>query len=182
MEKQKMKVKHPASRCLLVTLLYLLLYTEYGFTPDFVLYALFCAVLASISMIDRQLRLIPDALVLAVLVIGIAACLFSSRMTWQDRAAGGMVAVLPLIIVLRKGGMGGGDIKLMAAGGIVLGFRLSLISLLLACILGVVYAAITKRRGFLKTVIPFGPCLAAAMCFSVLAGNPLLNAISLTIR
>lgn len=162
-------------RYLVVTLLALPLYAEYGLSPDFILYALFFSVLASISHFDLNRRIVPDILVLAVFVIGIAACIFIRRLTWIDRVAGCLVAAFPLVVSLRKGGMGGGDIKLMAAGGFLLGFYQSLLALLLACVIGVVYAAVTKRRGFLKAAIPFAPCLAAAMCFSVLAGSPTVH-------
>ena len=59
--------------------------------------------------------------------------------------------------------MGGGDIKMMAWIGAVLGWSSLFFVLLAACLLGTVFGLIIMLQGdkkSLQTAFPFGPCLA----------------------
>ena len=68
-----------------------------------------------------------------------------------------------LIVGLVSGGraMGGGDVKLMAAAGFVLGWKAVIVSLFLGAFSGVVFAIgrkiVSKKE--MRGVIPFGPFL-----------------------
>lgn len=77
--------------------------------------ALFIALLAAASAIDVQKRIIPNTL--CALIAGAGLLQFSPARLL------GVLAALPLLIAaMRKpGSMGGGDIKLTAAVGLVLG-------------------------------------------------------------
>ncbi len=70
--------------------------------------------------------------------------------------------------------MGGGDVKLMAMAGSVLGWKLVLLSFFLAPVLAVVPGMIWlwwKR----SSLIPYGPFLSAALVVSLFAGQELLQ-------
>ena len=99
-------------------------------------------------------------------------------MPWYDRIIGFFAASLPLFaaMLISRGGMGFGDVKLAAAAGLVLGWRLALFSLLAACITGSIYGLwlTAAKKGSLKTAIPFGPFLSAGFCLALLAGNRLI--------
>jgi len=143
------------------------------------------AVLIAASLIDAEHAIIPNGLVLAGLVPGVlAAALRMNGGPWWDGLAGALAGAVPLIaidllsrLILRREGMGGGDVKLMAMVGLFLGWRLTLLSLLLAVYLGglagiVLLATRVLRRG---GQFPFGPFLAAGSMLSMLAGGEILN-------
>ena len=76
---------------------------------------IFIALLLSASIVDIQKRIIPDTYCLYIALTGF--------ISFEPVKLFGVLAALPLLIAaLLWGGMGGGDIKLMAASGLVLGF------------------------------------------------------------
>lgn len=71
-------------------------------------------------------------------------------------------AVVLLVVVISRGGMGLGDVKLNAMIGAFLGWRAALYNLFVAALLGSVVAIVllmTGKKGR-KDAIPFGPYLA----------------------
>jgi prepilin signal peptidase PulO-like enzyme (type II secretory pathway) len=80
-------------------------------------------------------------------------------------------------MLISKGGMGFGDIKLAAAAGLVVGYKFALFSLLASCIIGAVYGIIYIRAkgANLKTAIPFGPFLSIAFCISLFFGKIIIS-------
>ncbi|MDQ7863263.1 A24 family peptidase [Peribacillus frigoritolerans] len=75
------------------------------------------------------------------------------------RAAVGFSLLLSIAVV-SKGGMGGGDIKLFAVIGFVLGMKMVLLSLLFACFYGGIawhHRIADRNPEKKKTLIPFGP-------------------------
>jgi prepilin signal peptidase PulO-like enzyme (type II secretory pathway) len=82
-----------------------------------------------------------------------------------------------LIIVISKGGMGWGDVKMAALIGIATGFPLVLAALLLAVVLGGLISSVlilikAKNR---KQSIPFGPFLSLATIATLLWGNHIID-------
>ena len=70
---------------------------------------------------------------------------------------GGLLAVVLLYEKLRKtDAMGGGDIKLLCLTGLYLGWMKNLLCLLLACVLGIVFALVTLKRRGGRTAHPLG--------------------------
>jgi leader peptidase (prepilin peptidase)/N-methyltransferase len=120
------------------------------------------SILIVISFIDIEHELIPDKIIIFTLVIGILFSFIDDISLLN--AVGGMVfgGGLMLILALVPGVLGGGDIKLMFALGIFLGFKGTLIALLLAFILASIISILLlllkiKKR---KDYIPFGPFLS----------------------
>ena len=76
-----------------------------------------------------------------------------------------------------KGGMGGGDIKLMAAAGFLLGWRNVLVALMFGAVIGVLYLGVTKslKKSEMKKQVPFGPHLATGIVLALYFADPLLN-------
>ncbi|MEG2721027.1 MAG: A24 family peptidase, partial [Oscillospiraceae bacterium] len=75
------------------------------------------------------------------------------------------------------GGMGGGDVKLMAAAGFLLGWKNVLLALILGGVVGVIFLGITKtlKKGDMKKEVPFGPHLAVGIFVAMFFGNNMLN-------
>src|SRR5699024_9236862 len=79
------------------------------------------------------------------------------------------IVLIALIIVLSKGKMGGGDMKLFALIGIVLGWKGTLLTLFFASLLGAIIgsAIMIYNKSGRKQSIPFGPyiVMAALICY-----------------
>lgn len=169
-------VKYPLIE-LLTGVLFILVYFQYGLTILAALTAILTAVLVVISFIDLRHQIIPDGLVLVVLALGIAALFFSGRSPLEHIIGFFVVSGLLLAVaLLSNGGMGGGDIKLMAAAGLFLGWKLILLSLILASILGslISIGLLVSKKANRKSMIPFGPFLSLGILISALYGDLLI--------
>jgi leader peptidase (prepilin peptidase)/N-methyltransferase len=81
-----------------------------------------------------------------------------------------------LIYLFTKGkGMGGGDIKLMAAAGLVLGWKLILLAFFLGCIYGSIVHPIRMKLSKQGRVLAFGPYLSAGIVTAILIGDRLIS-------
>jgi len=85
--------------------------------------------------------------------------------------------IILLIVILSRGGMGGGDIKLFAAVGMFLGVRLTILAMLLSFIFGslVGLILIMLKLKNMRDAIPFGPFIALASIVSLLSGDKLIS-------
>jgi Flp pilus assembly protein protease CpaA len=99
------------------------------------------AALALVVVLDLRIRLIPDAITLPGLTyaLGLAA-LTERNPTLLEAALGTLVGggLVLLVAIVSRGGMGGGDIKLVAMLGAALGWRGALIALALSQVVGAV--------------------------------------------
>ncbi len=94
---------------------------------------LFCALLLAASVWDMRKRIIPDTLNALIFCTGL--------LTFTPIKLAGVLLGLPLLIaaLLKEGGMGGGDIKLAAASGFVLGLPLGMVGLILGLSAALLY-------------------------------------------
>jgi leader peptidase (prepilin peptidase)/N-methyltransferase len=120
--------------------------------------------LLTISLVDVQVRRIPDPLVLTLLGWALAQVLWLGQPTLPSAAlglaaGGGLFFVLALI---GRGAMGAGDVKLAAALGALLGVPLVFSGLLAGVLVGgaaALWLLATGRAGR-KDPMAYGPCLA----------------------
>ena len=108
---------------------------------------------------DLRTRTLPDWLTLGALLAFLALAALQGNVLW-----GALGAVLPsglllLVALLAGGGLGGGDVKYLAAIGAALGPRGGFVALLAASAIGALQGVVTAFRG--KDAYPFGPALAA---------------------
>lgn len=89
-------------------------------------------------------------------------------------AASGVLLILALIT---KGGMGGGDIKLMAACGFLLGWKQVILALIMGAAIGTLYLVFTaiKNKGKVPRKVPFAPHLSVAVVICFFAGEQIIN-------
>jgi leader peptidase (prepilin peptidase)/N-methyltransferase len=125
---------------------------------------LITGLLLSISLVDFQVRRIPDPLVLALL-LGAAIQALWLGVPPPLAAALGLAAgggVFLLVAWLGRGAMGMGDVKLAAALGALLGFPLIVSGLLLGALAGglAALALLATRRAGRKDMMAYGPYLA----------------------
>lgn len=148
-------------------------------------YFLVSSALVVVFCIDYQFKIIPDSMWVTVLLGGVLVYvqqLIDHGFVWQElvaRVVGIFTAsgVLLILGLLYKGGMGGGDIKLMAAAGFLLGWRNVLIALMLGAVIGTLWLAVTRtlKKSDMKKEVPFGPHLAAGILLSAYFADPLVS-------
>jgi leader peptidase (prepilin peptidase)/N-methyltransferase len=120
--------------------------------------------LLTISLVDLQVRRIPNALVLALLAWAFVQALWLGQPTLQAAALGLVVAggLFLLLALVGRGAMGAGDVKLAAVLGVLLGYPLILPGLLAGALAGGVAALLllATRRAGRKDFMAYGPYLA----------------------
>jgi leader peptidase (prepilin peptidase) / N-methyltransferase len=141
-----------------------LAYLAFGPTIDFVIASVLLAALIAITAIDLQHLLILDVITLPGILVGLVANIATGRISWLESALGIVLAgaLFLTIILVSRGGMGGGDLKLGAMLGAFLGWKALLFALFVAIILGGVVGIallVSGLRGR-KDAVPFGPFLA----------------------
>jgi leader peptidase (prepilin peptidase)/N-methyltransferase len=140
---------------------------------------LFLSVLVAIAGIDLEHQIIPDRITLPGIAVGFLTSFLGTRVSWLDSLLGILAGggILFAVIVLSGGGMGGGDMKLGAMMGAFLGYKLALLALFLAVVLGGIVALGLLSTGIRrrKDPIPFGPFLATAAAVATLWGEAILT-------
>ena len=146
-------------------LLFLAAALMFGPTLDAAVAAALLAGLVAITAIDLERQIIPDVISLPGILAGILASLASGRVSWLESILGIVVGggLFLVIIVVSGGGMGAGDMKLGAMLGAFLGWKVVLLSIFVAVVLGGALAVALMASGLRgrKDPIPFGPFLAA---------------------
>lgn len=132
-----------------------------------------------ITQIDLEHYLIPNSLVIFLLLGGIAYHFIAQDLTLLNRGIGLVVGfTVPfLLALLSRGGMGGGDIKLMGAMGVWLGFPGVLYALFIGALLGslVGLGLIILGKKKRKDPIPFGPFLVLGFLVLFLFADNVTN-------
>ena len=159
--------------------LWLVAYLTFGWSSELVVALVFLSSLVAITAIDLTHQIIPDVITLPGILAGVVANLFTGRVDWLDALIGIAVGggVFFVIILASRGGMGGGDMKLGAMFGAFLGWKVTLVSLFIAVILGGALAVglLASGRVRRKDPIPFGPFLALGGAIGFLWGQSLVR-------
>ena len=174
--KTKLSVQYPLIE-LLNGLIYVWIFMAKGFQPESILFCICASVLIVISVIDWRTYEIPFGCNIIIGILGIVRVLLNLA-HWYDYVIG-FFAVSGLFLIIywiTKGrGIGGGDIKLMAAAGLLLGWQNILLSLMIGSIAGsVIHLALMKIQGK-DRVLAFGPYLAFGIFISMLYGNDIIT-------
>ena len=165
-------------------LLYVFLYHHYHFSVQGMVFALLATALLIVSCIDVAHTIIPNAITLPGIVVGICTSLWLTPVGVGNAVLGVLVggglflliAVLSVIILQREG-MGGGDIKLVAMIGAFLGWHAVLITIFLGAVLGALVGTVLmllQRQGR-KDPVPFGPFLAIGALLALVWGDTILS-------
>ena len=150
------------------------------FWGDWLRLALYCALfplLLVLAVIDWRTFEIPNGLNLAIALLG-AVQLAADFENWPLYVIGGCsVSLLFLLLWFLTGGrgLGMGDVKLMAAAGLLLGWPRILLAMILGSLSGAVIHSLRMRRGAGRR-LAFGPYLAAGIWVSALFGDALIAA------
>jgi leader peptidase (prepilin peptidase)/N-methyltransferase len=141
--------------------------------PEMLVGAVFFSLLLLLAVIDLEHKVLPDALTLPGIGLGLLFALLGWTSSVLISLLGAVFGfgLMVAIALISRGGMGMGDAKMMALIGSFLGWKAILYVLFVASVVGsvcgILYLYLTQQDR--KTPIPFGPCLAlAAMTLFVL--------------
>jgi leader peptidase (prepilin peptidase)/N-methyltransferase len=176
-------------------ILFAFLYWHYGLNWELALVAFYCCLFIVLLLTDLKHNILPNKIVYPAVIFALVIAALGSifgfepryianlgfRLWIIDAAVGGSIGFVLLFLpaLLYRGGMGWGDVKLAAFIGLVTGFPLVFIALLLGILSGGLTAAILllARLKSRKDAIPFGPFLALAAMAALFWGKDLLNLI-----
>lgn len=174
--KTKLSVQYPLVE-LLNGLLYVLVVAVNGLTIESLLYCLMFSALVTLSVIDFRTYEIPLGINLFILTLG----LIRVALDYQNflNYLIGFLSVsgfLYLLFLLTKGrGIGGGDIKLMAVSGLMIGWKCNLLALAFGCIIGSVIHVIRMKVSKEDHVLALGPYLSVGIMIAALWGYDLIE-------
>lgn len=159
----------------------------YGCSLETVELCLLSLVLVALSLTDLASLTIPNACIVAAVVIRVAYIAMAGLLGLVEPAvllasslAGALCTFAPLLLLtllldrlLETESMGGGDLKLLSVAGMYVGW-LVVPLLTLACLLGLA-GSVAKARGQLDALAPFafGPAIACAFWITLMAARPL---------
>lgn len=170
-----------------------------GVTPNALLLFYIISVLVTLSIIDQETMEIPNGFHLAIFIAAVFSIWFGPtfnliEVSLLDRAIGFLVISLPMyILAVITGGFGGGDIKLMAVAGLLLGWKATVCAFFVGvfsaafyCIYILVYAliAVVKKTApsfkegmanAMKMPFAFGPYLSFGIVVSYLYSTQIIS-------
>jgi len=178
-------------------ILFAYLYWHYGLSVELAVAAVYCCLFIILMVIDLEHGLILNKVVYPSVAVALIISIFlpPSRVLYPDGAVALLLSYLPepgivqaaigggtglvlflLIVIISRGGMGWGDVKMAALIGIITGY-LVFVALFLAVVLGGLVAVILllfklKKR---KEGIPFAPFLSLGAIITLLFGSNIFN-------
>jgi len=135
-------------------------------------------ILIAVALIDLDTTEIPDSLIIALIPFAIASIWLLPGITWLSHLIGLVTIALPMLLLalVIPGAFGGGDIKLMAVCGLLLGWQLTLLAFFIALVLGggvAIYLMASGKRKRGEHMV-FGPALCAGVIATLFFGKEIL--------
>ena len=157
------------------------IFLRFGVSPRTAELMILAGCLMLLSFIDYDTMILPNGPMLVALISW--AAFLPTYEDWKRRALEGIVtglvlggAILGISLLmdelLNKESLGGGDVKLLALVGLYLGPWNSLLMIILACVIGLLFAI--PSRGPSRQ-FPFGPSIALAAVVTALAGDAVIG-------
>ena len=148
-----------------------------GFSIEFFLGCALFSALLTLAVIDARTMEIPFGINVFIFILGLVR-LFTDLNNWPLYLIGfAAVSGFFLLVYLITGGrgIGGGDIKLMAAAGLLLGWKSILLSLMIAAIVATVVHLIRMAIVKAGKMLAFGPYLSIGIFIAFLFGDIVIN-------
>lgn len=152
-------------------------YMIYGLSLTFIIYSLMVLILIGVAIVDWNSYEIPIWFNYLLLALGIVR-LISDYKHWPRYIIGMLLVsgIFYILLLLTKGrGMGGGDVKLMFTCGLIVGWQLILLTMILGSILGALIHSIIMKVSKKEHMLAFGPYLAAGAYISICYGSVLIE-------
>lgn len=174
-------IHYPAME-MLFAIINIFIITYYGINLWSIMLILLTMIFIILIIIDYRYLILPNCFNYLILILGLISSTFGITQivlydAWMGIVLGMILLGVPSVIyylITKRIGLGGGDIKLLAALGTWVNYHYLPILLIIACMIGLILFAIHKHPYLTKfkthtvnksKVIPFGPCLIiAAYC------------------
>jgi leader peptidase (prepilin peptidase) / N-methyltransferase len=141
-----------------------------------------CALIVLFA-IDLEHHLLPNAITLPGIIVGLAFSLVTPP-GWVASLVGALVGGGSLWLIAEtyyrlrhEEGLGMGDVKMLAMIGAFIGWQLTIVTLVMASVAGSVVGIIliASRKGDMKYALPFGTFLAMGAALAATVGPGLLR-------
>ena len=175
--KQKISIQYPIVEAGNAILWLMVLYTN-GLTWQTLIYFFCSSCMIVISVIDERTHEINIFLNIFIAVLGVVNLVLDYK-NWIYYVIGMLcvsVVLLIIVIVSKERAMGLGDVYLMAASGLLLGWKHTICAFVLACVLGSIIHLIRMAASKKKDhVLALGPYLCLGIYFTMLFGNYIID-------
>ena len=163
------------------------------FRLETLLIALMGSALIALSVIDFRTYIIPPGINYFIMSLGLINVIYRllryyfladknfrtfSNVNISLYVIGFFAVSVPLLLIyIISGGraIGGGDIKLMAAGGLLIGWKKIVLALFIGCLVGSIIHIARMKISKAEHVLAMGPYLSVGIMFAALWGEPLIN-------
>ena len=178
--KSKISAQYPLIE-LLNGILWLLSFLFYDLSITTLLFCGLFSSLIALSVIDFRTYEIPVGFNIFILVLGTIRVIYEfiiDHNSWPEYIIGLVSVSVPLLLIFyaTKGrGIGGGDVKLMGAAGLLLGWKLIVLAFFLGCLLGSVIHITRMKVSGESHVLAMGPYLSAGIVIAVLFGERIIS-------
>lgn len=153
-----------------------------GFNSTTFIYFIAIFTLSIAFSIDFKYQLIPDEVSILIAICGIINIFFNISSWWNyilGAIIGGAIFYslnLIALIILKKDGMGLGDVKLMAALGLLFGIKnilvITLVSFMIGAVIGIIVMIIKRKEK--EEYIAFGPFIVIATIILMFTGPDII--------
>jgi leader peptidase (prepilin peptidase)/N-methyltransferase len=171
----KISTRYPLVE-ILTALLFAIIYLRFGWSVWTLAGCLLTAILISTALIDLDTGFIPDVITYPGMLIGIIISYYTLGFLPSLYGMLALSGTYLIILLLSRGGLGGGDVKLAGVIGAFTGIEGAFLTFIISSLLGGLWAVIllaTQKAG-LKTAIRFGPFLAVAAYIAYVWGQEIL--------
>jgi len=156
---------------LLTGLLFAYSFSRFHWSFELIEVLFLISMLIILTVSDITYMLIPNKLLLFFFFLFLIVRFVKPLNPWWDSVLGAALGffVLFLIMIVSRGGMGGGDVKLFSLLGFLLGAKQIMIIFFFSSFFGALYGLMMMIFGQYnrKTAIPFGPFIALGTIFTV---------------
>ena len=157
--------------------MYVLIFAVNGLNVESGIYSLMASALLVLSVIDFRTYEIPFGINVFLFVLGVIRCVFGKgdRGTLMIGFFAVSLFLLLLSLLTRGAAIGGGDIKLMAAAGLLLGWKLIILAFVMGCIAGSVVHLFRMKVCGAGRMLALGPYLSVGIFIAALWGNGMID-------
>lgn len=156
---------------------YVLIFAIKGLTIESLLYCLLFSALLTLSVIDFRTYEIPIGINIFIGALGLVRVITDYH-NWSYYVIGCVSVSLFLLLLyfVSKGrAIGGGDVKLMAAAGLLLGWQEVILAFCIGCIFGSIIHITRMKISKAEKVLAMGPYLSLGIIVSAICGRAILD-------
>lgn len=143
------------------------------------IFVFFC-ILDLVFLVDMDTMEIPNRFIIVMLYVAVVALLVVSGVSFIDHIIGALCISIPMLLIMYAipGAFGGGDVKLSAAAGLIMGWQLTIIGFIIGLFAAGIYGIILlirKKKGK-KDHFAFGPFLCTGYMIATICGMDIIDA------